>query len=100
MRGRPLALRPEAGALGGVAPRAVGTPAAESLTGYLQRVAAAHVVPSAVVFDRLILSAAQAEGLWPKLTRLPQLTHDFDDFSSFDSRNALISLSPIFVIPL
>ena len=34
------------------------------------------------------------------LTRLPQLTHDFDDFSSFDSRNALISLSPIFVIPL
>ena len=36
----------------------------------------------------------------PVLTRLPQLTHDFDDFSSFDSRNALISLSPIFVIPL
>ena len=35
-----------------------------------------------------------------KLPRLPQLTHDFDDFSSFDSRNALISLSPIFVIPL
>ena len=34
------------------------------------------------------------------LARLPQLTHDFDDFSSFDSRNALISLSPIFVIPL
>ena len=36
----------------------------------------------------------------PPLARLPQLTHDFDDFSSFDSRNALISLSPIFVIPL
>ena len=34
------------------------------------------------------------------LARLPQLTHDFDDFSSFDSRNAWISLSPIFVIPL
>ena len=68
MRGRPLALRPEDGALGGLAPRALGTPAAESLTGYLQRVAAAHVVPSAVVFDRLILPTAQAEGLWPKLT--------------------------------
>ena len=34
------------------------------------------------------------------LTRLPQLTHDCDDFSSFDSRNSLILLSPIFVIPL
>ena len=34
------------------------------------------------------------------LTRLPQLTHDYDDFSSFDSRNSLILLSPIFVIPL
>ena len=34
------------------------------------------------------------------LTRLPQLTHDFDDFSSFDSRNSLILLSAIFVIPL
>ena len=32
--------------------------------------------------------------------RLPQLTHDCDDFSSFDSRNSLILLSPIFVIPL
>ena len=39
-------------------------------------------------------------GLDHALARLPQLTHDFDDFSSFDSRNALISLSPIFVIPL
>ena len=34
------------------------------------------------------------------LTRLPQLSHDFDDFSSFDSRSSLISLSPIFVTPL
>ena len=36
----------------------------------------------------------------PLLTRLPQLSHDFDDFSSFDSRSSLISLSPIFVTPL
>ena len=34
------------------------------------------------------------------LARLPQLSHDFDDVSSFDSRNSLISLSPIFVTPL
>ena len=34
------------------------------------------------------------------LARLPQLSHDFDDFSSFDSRSSLISLSPIFVTPL
>ena len=33
-------------------------------------------------------------------SRLPQLSHDFDDFSSFDSRSSLISLSPIFVTPL
>ena len=67
MSGRPLALRPEAGALGGVDPRALGTPAAESLTGYLQRVAAAHVVPSAVVFDALVLPAAREAGLWPRM---------------------------------
>ena len=70
MRGRPLALRPEgagARALAGVSPSALGTPAAESLTGYLQRVAAAHVVPSAVVFDRLVLGPARDEGLWPRL---------------------------------
>ena len=36
----------------------------------------------------------------PYLARLPQLSHDFDDFSSFDSRSSLISLSPIFVTPL
>ena len=36
----------------------------------------------------------------PELARLPQLSHDFDDFSSFDSRSSLISLSPIFVTPL
>ena len=34
------------------------------------------------------------------LARLPQLTHDFDDSSSFDSRNSLILLPPIFVTPL
>ena len=34
------------------------------------------------------------------LARLPQLTHDIDDFSSFDSRNSLILLSPIFATPL
>ena len=34
------------------------------------------------------------------LARLPQLTHDFDDFSRFDTRNSLILLSPIFVTPL
>ena len=67
MSGRPLALHPDATALPGVPPCALGTPAAESLTGYLQRVAAAHVVPSAVVFDRLVLSAARDEGLWPRL---------------------------------
>ena len=27
-----------------------------------------------------------------RLARLPQLTHDYDDFSSFDSRNSLILL--------
>ena len=36
----------------------------------------------------------------PQLARLPQLSHDFDDFSSFDSCSSLISLSPIFVTPL
>ena len=34
------------------------------------------------------------------LARLPQLTHDFDDFPGFDSRNSLFLLSPIFVTPL
>ena len=34
------------------------------------------------------------------LARLPQLTHGFDDFSSFDSRNSLFLLSHIFVTPL
>ena len=34
------------------------------------------------------------------LARLPQLSHEFDDFWSFDSRSSLISLSPIFVTPL
>ena len=52
----------------GVPPRGFGTPAAESLTGYLQRVSAAHVVPSATVFDGLVLPAARDEGLWPRLT--------------------------------
>ena len=36
----------------------------------------------------------------PILARLPQLTHDFDDFSRFDTRNSLILLSPVFVTPL
>ena len=40
------------------------------------------------------------EAVRTALARLPQLTHDCDDFSSFDSRNSLILLSPIFVIPL
>ena len=47
-----------------------------------------------------VRQAERDQGRRPGLTRLPQLTHDFDDFSSFDSRNSLISLSPIFVIPL
>ena len=34
------------------------------------------------------------------LARLPQLTHGFDDFSGFDSRNSLFLLSPVFVTPL
>ena len=34
------------------------------------------------------------------LPRLPQLTHGFDDFSGFDSRNSLFLLSPVFVTPL
>ena len=36
----------------------------------------------------------------PTLARLPQLTHGFDDFFGFDSRNSLFLLSPIFVTPL
>lgn len=70
MPGALLALRPEgvgARSLAGVSPRALGTPLAESLTSYLQRVAAAHVVPSAVVFERLVLTCARDEGLWPRL---------------------------------
>ena len=43
---------------------------------------------------------AGVHGATHVLARLPQLAHDFDDFSSFDSRNSLILLSPIFVIPL
>ena len=46
------------------------------------------------------------QGLWTIgaegaiLARLPQLTHGFDDFSGFDSRNSLFLLSPVFVTPL
>ena len=36
----------------------------------------------------------------PLLTRLPKLTHGFDDFFGFDSRNSLFLLSPVFVTPL
>ena len=44
--------------------------------------------------------AEGAEPIAAPLARLPQLTHDFDDFPGFDSRNSLFLLSPIFVTPL
>ena len=50
--------------------------------------------------DRYFLELRMDDGSYRRLARLPQLTHDFDDFSRFDSHNSLILLSPIFVTPL
>ena len=52
------------------------------------------------VADLPVQRSGDRRGIVLTLARLPQLSHDFDDFSSFDSRSSLISLSPIFVTPL
>ena len=48
----------------------------------------------------VFLVALLAANAIAALARLPQLTHDCDDFSNFGSRNSLILLSPIFVTPV
>ena len=59
----------------------------------------AVALPATLVQIALLINAILLV-LVAELPRLPQLTHDFGYFSSFDSRNSLILLSPIFVTPL
>ena len=48
----------------GIAPRGLGTPHVESLTGYLQRLANEYVLPPAVLFRETVVPAVQRDRLW------------------------------------